>query len=149
MNALSFDTVQPLHDAILEVGADNDTFAVVLTGAGRGFCSGLDLEDHGIPPNIGGLPMSRIATRAMAVFADLVPAMRNIPQPIGAINGLLRRRPVSRRRVRHPFAAESATFCGAGIRTDHRHGTRSRGSAAHDRRGARLRADPDGREVDA
>ena len=88
MNALSFETVQPLHEAILEVGADNDTYAAILTGAGRGFCSGLDLEDHGIPPNIAGLPMSRIATRAMAVFADLVPAMRNIPQPvIGAING--------------------------------------------------------------
>ena len=87
MNALSFETVQPLHDAIVSVGADNDVWAVVLTGAGRGFCSGLDLEDHGIPPNIAGLPMSRIATRAMAVFSDLVPAMRNIPQPvIGAIN---------------------------------------------------------------
>ncbi len=118
MNALSFETVQPLHDAVLEVGADNDTWAVVLTGAGRGFCSGLDLEDHGVPPNIAGLPMSRIATRAMAVFADLVPAMRNIPQPlIGAINGpsygggLCLAVACDIR-----FAAESATFCGAGIK---------------------------------
>ena len=118
LNALSFDTVVPLHDAILEVGADNDTWAVVLTGAGRGFCSGLDLEDHGVPPGIAGLPMSRIALRAMAVFADLVPAMRNIPQPIiGAINGpsygggLCLAAACDIR-----IGAESATFCGAGIK---------------------------------
>ena len=108
----------PLHDAILEVGADNDTWAVVLTGAGRGFCSGLDLEDHGVPPGIAGLPMSRIAMRAMAVFADLVPAMRNIPQPIiGAINGpsygggLCLAAACDIR-----LGGESASFCGAGIR---------------------------------
>jgi enoyl-CoA hydratase len=118
LNALSFETVQPLHDAILEVGADNDTWVVILTGAGRGFCSGLDLEDHGIPPNIAGLPMSRIATRAMAIFSDLVPAMRGIPQPIvGAINGpsygggLCLAVACDIR-----LAAASATFCGAGIK---------------------------------
>jgi enoyl-CoA hydratase len=118
LNALSFETVQPLHEAILEVGADNDTWVVILTGVGRGFCSGLDLEDHGIPPNIAGLPMSRIATRAMAIFSDLVPAMRGIPQPIvGAINGpsygggLCLAVACDIR-----LAAASATFCGAGIK---------------------------------
>jgi enoyl-CoA hydratase len=118
MNALSFDTVLPLRDAVASVGEDNDTWAVVLTGAGRGFCSGLDLEDHGVPPNVAGLPVSRIATRAMSLFADLVPAMRGIPQPIVcAVNG-----PayggglclVAACDIR--LAAESARFCGAGIR---------------------------------
>ena len=88
LNAMSFDTVVPLHEAIETVGRDNDTWVVVLTGAGKGFCSGLDLEDHGMPPGCDGLPMSRIAIRAMETFSNLVPALRKIPQPvIAAING--------------------------------------------------------------
>lgn len=88
LNAMSFDTVGPLHAAMAEVKADNDTWVVVLTGAGRGFCSGLDLEDHGMPPGCDGLPMSRIAIRAMEHFSNLVPALRAMPQPvIAAVNG--------------------------------------------------------------
>jgi enoyl-CoA hydratase len=88
MNAMSFDTVGPLYEALAQVGADNDAWAVVLTGAGRGFCSGLDLEDHGMPPGCDGLPMSRIAIRAMETFSSLVPALRKIPQPVvAAVNG--------------------------------------------------------------
>jgi enoyl-CoA hydratase len=88
MNAMSFDTVVPLFEAIEAVGRDNDTWIVILTGAGRGFCSGLDLEDHGMPPGCDGLPMSRIAIRAMEFMANLIPALRKIPQPvIAAVNG--------------------------------------------------------------
>jgi enoyl-CoA hydratase len=118
MNALSFELVVPLHDAIRRVGADNDTRVMVLTGAGEGFCSGLDLTDPGLPPGIEGLPMSRLATRAMAVMADLVPALREIPQPVvAAVNGpayggglcLCLGADVR-------LAAPAARFCGAGIR---------------------------------
>jgi enoyl-CoA hydratase len=117
MNAMSFETVGPLYDALDRVGADNDTWAVVLTGAGRGFCSGLDLEDHGMPPGCDGLPMSRIAIRAMEYMSNLVPAMRRIPQPIvAAVNGpaygggmcLMLGADVR-------LAGASARFCSAGI----------------------------------
>lgn len=117
MNAMSFETVGPLYDAIRSVGADNDTWVVVLTGAGRGFCSGLDLQDHGVPPGIDGLPMSRIAIRAMEYMSNLVPALRAMPQPIvAAINGpavgggmcLCLGADIR-------IAAQSASFRGAGI----------------------------------
>lgn len=117
MNAMSFDTVAPLYDALARVGADNDTWAVVLTGAGRGFCAGLDLEDHGMPPGCDGLPMSRIAIRAMEYMSNLVPALRALSQPvIAAVNGpaygggmcLMLGADIR-------LAGTSARFCSAGI----------------------------------
>ncbi len=88
MNSMAFELVGPLHDAIEEVAADNDTWCAVLTGRGRGFCSGADTQETEPPPNIEGMTLTRIATRSMTILADLVPALRRMPQPvIGAING--------------------------------------------------------------
>lgn len=88
LNAMSIDLVIELYDALGEVGADNDTRVVVLTGSGRAFCSGLDLKDYGIIPNIDGLQVGRIAQRSMRYYSRLIPRMREIPQPIiAAING--------------------------------------------------------------
>lgn len=88
MNSMAFEQVIPLHAAIDELAHDNDTGVVILTGTGRGFCSGADTQTSAPPPNIDGLTLTRIATRSMSILADLVPAMRRMPQPvIAAING--------------------------------------------------------------
>ena len=88
MNAMAFEQVIPLHAAIEEVAHDNETGVVVLTGTGKGFCSGADTQHSAPPPNIDGLTLTRIASRSMSILADLVPAMRRTPQPvIAAING--------------------------------------------------------------
>ena len=88
MNSMSFEAMEPLHEAIEAVAADNDTWSVILTGTGRGFCSGADTQESEPPANIAGLTLTRIATRAMTILSDLVPALRRMPQPvIGAING--------------------------------------------------------------
>jgi enoyl-CoA hydratase len=88
LNAMSIDLVIELHDALEAVGADNDCRVIVLTGAGRAFCSGLDLKDYGIIPNIDGLQVGQIAQRSMRYYSRLIPLMRHLPQPvIAAVNG--------------------------------------------------------------
>ena len=88
LNALSIDLAVELDAALAAVGAENDTWVVVLTGAGRGFCSGLDLKDYGVLPGIDGLSVGRIAQRSMRAYSRIVLTMRRLPQPIvAAVNG--------------------------------------------------------------
>ncbi len=88
MNAMAFDVMIPLREALEALSHDNDVRVVVLTGAGHGFCSGADLEDSGIVPNIDGLTVTSIARRALELLDDVIHAIRKMHQPvIGAING--------------------------------------------------------------
>jgi enoyl-CoA hydratase len=88
LNAMSIELCLDLKAALHEVGRDNGCWVVVLTGAGRAFCSGLDLKDHGMIPDIEGLPAPRIGPRAMRIYSQLVPLLRATPQPvIAAVNG--------------------------------------------------------------
>lgn len=88
MNAMAFDVMVPLREALEEVSFDNDCRVVVLTGAGKGFCSGADLVDPGFLPIFEGLTMPGISRRALKVLDDVILAVRDMHQPvIGAING--------------------------------------------------------------
>src|SRR3954468_3962679 len=88
MNAMAFDVMIPLREALEDVSRDNETRVVVLTGAGHGFCSGADLEDSGHVPNIGGLTRTTIALRSMELLDDVILALRKMHHPvIAAING--------------------------------------------------------------
>jgi enoyl-CoA hydratase len=88
LNAMSIDLVIALDEVLNRVADDNDTSVVVLTGTGRGFCSGLDLKDYGVIPNIDGLTVGRIAQRSMRYYSRLILTLRRMPQPVlAAING--------------------------------------------------------------
>src|SRR5262245_65256395 len=117
LNSMSFPLVQALYGALEELADDNDCWVVVLTGAGRAFCAGLDLHDRGVPPNSHDLSFSRLAMKSMSYMSDVVPAMRGIPQPIvAAVNGAAYGGGMCLTLgadIR--YASESAVFCSAGI----------------------------------
>jgi enoyl-CoA hydratase len=89
MNSMSFDVMVPLRDALRAVSDDNEVRAVILTGAGSGFCSGADQSgEKGKMPNIGGLTAPTVGLRAMELLEDIVLTLRNLHQPvIAAVNG--------------------------------------------------------------
>jgi enoyl-CoA hydratase len=87
-NAMAFDVMVPLRDAIDRISHDNEARVVVLTGAGSAFCAGADLEDPGMVPFIDGLTVPTIARRAMRILDEVVLGLRGMHQPvISAING--------------------------------------------------------------
>ena len=117
LNSMSFALVADLYEAIAAVTADNDCRVVVLTGAGRAFCSGLELEHAGIPPGTEDLGRHRMGLRAMEYMGGVVPALRNMPQPVIAAikgpaygGGMCLSLGTDIR-----LAGRSAVFCGAGI----------------------------------
>jgi enoyl-CoA hydratase len=88
MNAMAFDVMIPFRDRLREIGYDNDVRVVVITGAGKGFCSGADLEDPGTIPNVDGLTLPTMALRSMELLDEVITTIRRLHQPvIAAING--------------------------------------------------------------
>jgi enoyl-CoA hydratase/carnithine racemase len=88
LNAITFELVDDLHAALDEVDRENSCRVVVLTGEGRGFCSGLDLKSIGPSSLSTGLSGARAGMRSQEHIANLVPHLRRIQQPvIAAING--------------------------------------------------------------
>src|SRR3954454_8139503 len=54
LNAMTSELCEALHDELERIAADRSCRAIVLTGAGRGFCAGLDLGGYGEAPGSDG-----------------------------------------------------------------------------------------------
>ena len=89
LNAMNAELVAQLHDALADAERDPLCRVVVLTGAGRGFCAGLDLNGYGDPPNAAVEP-GRIhrTLGTQRDIAALVQRIRRMPQVVVAqVNG--------------------------------------------------------------
>jgi enoyl-CoA hydratase len=88
LNAMDVELVTELHAALDSVAADRSCRAVVLTGAGRGFCAGLDLAGYGAAPDSQGRGAVGSGFATQQHIAALVPHLRSLHQPvIAAVNG--------------------------------------------------------------
>ncbi len=87
LNAINGVMVSELMASFAELGADSTVKVVVMTGAGRGFCSGIDVRDFG-PGMLDASAPAIDRLRFQEAMAALPQAIRAIPQPvIAAVNG--------------------------------------------------------------
>ncbi len=88
LNAMTAELSQALHAVLDEVAADRSCRAVVLTGAGRAFCAGVDLHGYGSAPANDGSDLARDRLGNQEHMSTLVLKLRGLPQPvIAAVNG--------------------------------------------------------------
>jgi enoyl-CoA hydratase len=87
LNAINEVMVGELTDTLTALGSDGSVNALVITGAGRGFCSGIDMRGFG--PTLPAASDPAIdKLRFQETMAALPQAIRDIPQPvIAAVNG--------------------------------------------------------------
>ena len=87
LNALSAQMVAELEDFLHRLPTQTETRVVVMKGAGRAFCAGLDLKEQ----NRGSTGLGSSTTDTVETqrrMSNLVVAMRRAPQPfIAAIRG--------------------------------------------------------------
>ena len=82
MNALSRELRSELIEAFQRVTGDDSTGVIILTGAGRAFCAGLDLKE------LGTTGVDPSSTEAAVADGDIIHATARCDRPIiGAING--------------------------------------------------------------
>lgn len=88
LNAMTSELVEMLHQTLDTLADDASVRVVVLTGAGRGFCAGLDLGGYGTAPGRKQPGKVEASFATQKHIASLIPHMRSIPQPIiAAVNG--------------------------------------------------------------
>ena len=87
LNAINEVMLDELTDTLADLASDHAVRAIVITGSGRGFCSGIDIRDFGAGiPEATAPAIDRL--RFQETMAALTQAIRDAPQPvIAAVNG--------------------------------------------------------------
>jgi enoyl-CoA hydratase/carnithine racemase len=88
LNAMTSALCEALHQQLRSIAPDRSCRAVILTGAGRGFCAGLELRGYGEAPGNDGSDLARDRLGNQQHMSTLILELRALPQPvIAAVNG--------------------------------------------------------------
>jgi enoyl-CoA hydratase len=88
LNAFDLPTLEALCETLEALARTDEAGVVVLTGAGRGFCAGLDLQADWLGAADPDRGRPQRAMRSQEAIAAVVPLLHELPQPvIAAVNG--------------------------------------------------------------
>lgn len=89
LNSLSLDTIKQVLAALRALAHDHQSRALLITGAGRAFCAGWQLDESGVP----GLHDESFGVRQSHLmeeyFNPLIQTLHDLPIPVvAAVNGV-------------------------------------------------------------
>ena len=89
LNSLNYELVMGVISAFDEARSNDDIRSVILTGEGRGFCSGADLTGGGWPGEPGWSAGESAANSMIIGMNPMIKKIVNCPKPVvNAINGV-------------------------------------------------------------
>lgn len=87
LNSFNDELTFQLQDALKEMEKDKEVRAIILTGAGRGFCAGQDLQSRSIAQEMGQRPS--LGDSIKRRYNPIVTKLRRMEKPIiAAVNGV-------------------------------------------------------------
>jgi enoyl-CoA hydratase len=122
LNALSHGLLRSLHAVLDELATDYRQRFVLLRGAGRGFCAGIDLKDEASGARwVEGVGPIQAKYALQEAVGELIVKLRRIPQPVVCVvhgiaaGGGLSLACAADVRIAEPEARFSAAFSKLGV----------------------------------